>query len=114
MKSIHKAMRASIKDQILEFKKAHLLKNSCFISEISGEKIDPGYVHVDHYDPTFYELANSWINLIGFDNIETVSLGYQLGSVLREDQKKSWSDYHKEYANLRILSARENLTRKKS
>lgn len=114
LQTIHKAMRASIADQILEFKEKHFLLNSCFISELSGEKIDEAFVHVDHYKPTFYELANSWIDLIGFDNIELVSLGCQLGPILREDQRKDWSDYHRKHAKLRILSAKENLTRKRN
>ena len=114
LQTIHKAMRASIADQIFEFKEKHFLLNSCFISELSGEKLDENFVHVDHYKPTFYELANNWINLVGFDNIELVSLGCQLGPVLREDQRKNWSDYHRKYAKLRILSAKENLTRKRN
>lgn len=114
LQTIRKAMRASIADQILEFKEKHFLLNSCFISELSGEIIDEAFVHVDHYKPTFYELANNWINLVGPDNIELVSLGCQLGPVLREDQRKDWSDYHRKHAKLRILSAKENLTRKRN
>lgn len=111
--TVYKALRVSITDQILKFKKDHYAINSCYISALSGEKVDSESVHVDHYKPTFYELANSWIDLIGLDNIKLKPLGFQLGSILVEEQRKNWSDYHKKYAKLRILSASENLARKR-
>ncbi len=112
------AMRLAVQDQIDDFRDKHFTANEGrYISEISGEYLHPTNTHVDHHPVEFTDIAHNWFNNQEL-NISDVVIKDATGSfsgffMNDPEQKESWSNYHRNIAQLRIVSAKENLTKKK-
>lgn len=112
------AMRRAIDDQIDEFRDEHFINHGGrYVSEITGEYLHPTNTHVDHHPVEFADIAKNWLNSEGLE-LSDVAIKDAAGSFsgfFMSDlkQKKSWSEYHRSVAQLRIVSQRENLTKKK-
>ena len=110
-KNVRGAMRNEINDQIMEFRR-NAVKDGKYVSELSGEVLDPMNTHVDHIIP-FDVIAGEWIEAQGGEkNIPIVDdkgshRGYYLAD---QKQAQSWREFHRNKAQLRILSHFENLS----
>jgi hypothetical protein len=109
------SMRVVINPQIQEFKAKTFANNIKLKCEVSGDSIELKNCHVDHYTPSFKELVDSFIE---FNNLELKADlfpedidGQTIHSITNDDLSNSFYDYHKANANLRVLSAKANLSR---
>ena len=89
-----------------------------FISEMSGDTMEIKSAHVDHTPPyTFKQIIKNFVESrdINFEEIEYI--GLDKDSFKREFKEEAlradFVNYHLEVANLRVVSATENLTQEK-
>lgn len=120
-KLFRSSARRAVADQIISFRDNYYLKNQdgdknakC---DITGLLIGKNSSHVDHVPPkTFYKIVSDFItsNVIDINStifLETVD---GIGREFADDNlKKNFSDYHKQIADLRIVSPLANLRQKK-
>jgi hypothetical protein len=104
------AMRSSIDDQILKFKKEN--KNIC---ELCNNKNNLHVDHILHFDELVFNFIKITKNTIPY-NFNDTNDNTHRRCFLNEDIefKIEWIDYHKKNATLRILCQNCNLSRKKS
>lgn len=101
------AARREIKDQILDFKRNAFPA----VCPYTGEKMTHDNCHVDHVPPmTFARLADEW--LMGRPYPET--MGHIDGSteIRFKDRTlaEQWWNYHRQHAQLRLVSKQANLS----
>lgn len=106
------AMRREVANQVYEFAEQTYDADSVVRCAVTGQVIERANAHVDHSSPTFLELAEQFIiQYGGWDGFIIAhadrSIGVQLGD---EGQAKEWRDYHRQYANLRVVSIEANLS----
>jgi hypothetical protein len=81
---------------------------------LTGEDVGIDNCHVDHVHPhTFEKLATDWLAASGF-NLTLVKLGPSPDGygveLIDPEQRRSWTDFHRRHARLRILSRHANLS----
>jgi Protein of unknown function (DUF3223) len=106
------AMRREVEGQIIEFAKHEYRVSSHVLCPITRRYVERDAAHVDHSSPTFLELAEDFAGRSGGWYELSVahadgSIGVQLGS---SHQAGAWRKYHRERANLRIVSIEANLS----
>lgn len=108
-----KAARNAVADQIentrISARKSALKNNQpgMFKCAVTGEYIDERNSHVDHDIIPFSIILASWVirNKINPHNLKTESIFPQPGrQFISQEIKKSWADFHHEYAILKIIS----------
>lgn len=106
------AFRRAVNDQIKEFRRA----NFNGVSAMSGEPLDYSDIHVDHENPTFLQLFNSFISDHGIevDAVKLADLDEGGKELVDSELITLWQDYHKKHAKLRCISSQENLRRKRT
>ena len=103
------AMRNSIYPQIEEFKNNSIME--CVICYDTQE------IHIDHYEPQFIDLKteflNNWKGLLPntFKQNESHS---KIFNTIDNKFERSWIEFHRTKAVLRVLCKKCNLSRKKS
>jgi hypothetical protein len=116
MSSVLDAMRTTVKQQIIEFKDRAFSVSEFVRCEITGELLTRDKCHVDHITP-FVELATSFLadrGLTPNDSMLIASADNQyLEEFVDEDLAIDWFEYHLLNAELRIVSAKANMTRKR-
>lgn len=113
--NISQAFRSSIDDQTFSFKKEQFKDNSKLICPITGLKINWENSHVDHAPPrTFQNLLNHFLktNNLSFNQIELVE-EKPLWQLKNSFIKNKFIEFHKEYAQLRMVYCLANLQQKK-
>lgn len=109
------ACRQSIADGIIAFRYAYFQSTPNPVCELSGVPLTMDNSHVDHAPPhTFRWIAEMFIQKYRVD-VERVTLtsgGDNSCRVLMpSDLEALWTDYHWQYAKLRVISAAENMKR---
>lgn len=110
-----RACRHSVDDYVVKFKKEYFLCDFDHICPISGELLTPGNSHVDHAPP--YEFEDIVRDFIKNNNIDVKKVSLKKGDgvikhiFLDKELDKSFFDFHKEKANLRVILDKENLKR---
>lgn len=105
-----RAMRAAIKDYVIQFKRKQtkLICNFC-----KNENELYGNYHVDHSEPSFKTLKNNFLQLTkkqlptSFEDCKVYNL-----SVFKDEDKdfeNEWVEYHNKYCNYQILCRSCNL-----
>jgi hypothetical protein len=112
MDDLTRAMRCSIKDDIIKFKQQNILKcNKCKTDDEQYENF-----HVDHNNPSFKNLKDGFLQLTNkpiptkFSDCNVNKL-----TIFREenkDFKNEWIEYHNNNCNLQILCRDCNLKKK--
>lgn len=107
------ALNRAVEEQIWTFRDSELAKGpqTC---PYTGEAVTKDNYHVDHPDPTFFELQAKWFEETGLtpagikisDGSEN-EIGRQMTD---REQKKSWQAFHLGNARLRLLSPLGNLS----
>lgn len=110
--TVHVALRRAVMDQMMQFREA-ALRNGPAVCPVTGQPIDDSSAHVDHYDPTFFELADSYVAARGgynaFRVLETADgvFGRRLADPVAA---AAWQEYHRANAKLRLVSKKANLS----
>jgi hypothetical protein len=115
-KEIFDAFRNAVTDQIKEFR-ISILKNDV-ICPYSNEKLNHKNSHVDHVEPLTFD--NLILKFLESESIRSVDVKLsesednQFTAVLIDlEFKKKWQNYHKENAQLRLISQSANLSEAK-
>jgi len=110
---VHAALRVAVKDQINTFRGEWFTCNPQPVCELTHQRLTMGPdAHVDHHDPTFAELANTFINIFGgVDKIRLQPSDAGGTEMADRTQLAAWSWYHQQNARLRVIHRSANLTR---
>lgn len=109
------ALRKAVNDQIVEYRRKHKAQhNGVYIDAVDGKVLSPANSHVDHYPVSFMRLVNMWLDSQRCD-IKDIAVASTFGDfngvVMSNDaQRRSWQDYHRQHATLRIVSKKRNLS----
>ena len=121
--AIISALRDLIQPQINEFRinfKKELIKlsaggdynklNKKLQCPITGKRLN-NKNHIDHHPISFIELADNWLESVGFKAYTDLPVRKTKSGIVFKDQilEKSWIDYHNQKAQLRMTSAKGNL-----
>ena len=111
-----KALRFIIMPQILEFKKKKFDDFPVQVCPITRELLTFDTCHIDHFKPTFDEIAVNFINEYGIIDLRAVLAPNRDNQTICEIVDKvvsnNFYEYHKSKANLRVLSVEANLKNK--
>lgn len=107
------ALNRAVDEQIWAFRDSELAKGTQ-TCQYSGETITKDNYHVDHPDPTFLELHTKWFAQTGLQPTDiSISDGCdnEIGRQMTDlPQKRSWQEFHRANARLRLLSPNGNLS----
>ena len=107
------ALNRAVDEQIWTFRDSELAKGpqTC---PYTGQAITKDNYHVDHTDPTFFELQAKWFEEEGVAPADIkISDGSENGigrQMTDPKQKESWQAFHLANARLRLLSPLGNLS----
>jgi len=107
---VRAAFRAEVRPQIQAFRHARLAADArC---EVTGEPLTPENTHVDHAPPTFDEIVASFMAFRCWDNIKVNETVDGSTETLLDNLELAalWQRYHREHANLRLVTKRANLS----
>ena len=109
------ALRRAVEDQIIKYRAKHRrAHNGKYVDEVDGKVLAPENSHVDHYPVSFARLVDTWLaeQKYSFEDVVTEATVGDFGGVVMSDeaQRKNWQDYHREHAQLRIVSEQRNLS----
>lgn len=106
---VRTALRYAVIDQVVQFRDAALL--TPIACPITGESLDARNAHVDHYNPTFLDLAHMFVaDRGGYGQIGTSSADGRIGRRLVDtDLERAWQAFHRQNAHLRLVSVAANL-----
>ena len=107
------ALNRAVDEQIWAFRDSELAKGT-HICPYTGALITKGSYHVDHPNPTFFELHTQWLSQSGLQ-ITDIQLSdgsdNEIGRRMMDPaQKESWQQFHRAHALLRLLSPVGNLS----
>jgi hypothetical protein len=109
------ACRQAIAAGVLVYRTAYFANNPNPICELTGEYLTPNTSHVDHAPPhTFRWIAETFMQRyrVNVDTVVLQSGGDNSHTILMpKDLEALWIDYHWQYAQLRVISASENMRR---
>jgi hypothetical protein len=107
------ALNRAVDEQIWAFRDSELAKGpqTC---PYTNEPITKDNYHVDHPDPTFFELHTRWFEQTGLTPADIkISAGSEneIGRQMTDPaQRESWQAFHRANARLRLLSPLGNLS----
>lgn len=121
IKLFRSSARRAIADQIVSFRDRYFIEkrdtDGNVACALTGVLVDKNSSHVDHIPPeTFYKIVSDFIttNNIDVNSIKFVETADGIGREFADSNLKSnFSDYHRNVANLRIVSPLANLKQKK-
>ncbi len=108
------ALRFIVEPQIFEFKEKSFGSRLFLLCPIENVEVTKDNCHIDHDSPTFKEIVNSFVlkyNIKIDKDILVKSTDNQLiPELANAEMIKQFFDYHKELANLRVVSIKANLS----
>lgn len=109
------ALRRGIENQIVLFKQLAFSSDCPKICPLRGVPITEDAYHVDHTPPqTFVYLVDGWLaqESLQIEDLEITppSDNQIVTEMTNDNQKRSWQDYHRTHASLRLLSPLGNLS----
>lgn len=109
------ALRRAVVDQVLAFKNASLSTEGTAVCAVTQEAITSEEIHIDHYDPDFNELAETYVRERGGWNAFEIAKGDGvIGALLVDgEQEQAWADYHRANAKLQVTSKIANLSHRR-
>jgi hypothetical protein len=112
------SLRQAVMPQVVDFKNRSFDRGEDMICPLSGRPITPESYHVDHTPPhTFQQLVDGWLkeeSLLLTDVAITPPADNQyVTEMINPVQIESWTNYHANRAQLRMLSPIGNLSNAK-
>jgi hypothetical protein len=104
-------MRQAVLDQKFAKRDAEFAKGDVRCP-VTGDLLTTETAHVHHSDPEFVELADDFAEMMGgYDRIEVSAGDGAIGRRLASAELTAqWQQYHRETANLVVVSAQANLS----
>lgn len=104
-----KALRWEIKSQILAYRNSEFGKNPDQFCAITGERLEWGSVHVDHFPDAFDDLIWNFCleRKIYIADVVLVDLG-EYKEISDAGIKAAWRAYHLKHAKLRLTTPKAN------
>lgn len=109
-----KALRRAVKEQVDDFRRRAMATDpTCQISGRALSWGDAGDVHVDHKEPSFVELADSWAaaQKTSVAELPIAKDGGGVWTIANERLVDDWRRWHGERATLQLAHARANLSK---
>lgn len=105
------AMRSAIVEQRDQFRD-QAFAAGVVTCAITGVLLTEANCHVDHFNPTFEQLADEFVvGEGGYEAVDVVSEDGMIGSRLVDPQlQRRWQEFHGSRAQLRLVSAQANLS----
>jgi hypothetical protein len=117
-KDFNNALRNAIKNQITEFRNNVFSKSDIVKCPFTGEVLSIFNSHVDHFEPSFEDLVQIFIdkhNITNIENLISIPADNQTSAVIIDESiKVMFEKFHRETAKLRVLSIKGNLSHAKS
>jgi hypothetical protein len=121
IKLFHSSARRAIAGQVVSFRDRYFIEKQDDGGNVAcmatGVLIDKNSSHVDHIPPdTFYKIVSDFIagNNIDVNGIEFIETTDGIGREFADKNlKNAFADYHRNVANLRVISPLANLKQKK-
>lgn len=112
---IKQACRTAISQDIINFKKIKFSRKKVIQCELTGKNITFNGCHVDHHTPTFKEIFDRWFinKKITLDDINHTKDNVETVYFTNKKIERDFKQFHNKLANLRIITPKENLKRKK-
>ena len=111
---LKQAMRATIRYQILAFKRDAFGNKTHLTCPVTGETVTQETCHIDHETPGFDVIASLWLQGTGLDLAQIALSGFGDGEMTKwivdDDIRERWQTFHLEHAKLRVVSVRANLS----
>ncbi|MBC2592764.1 DCL family protein [Ruficoccus amylovorans] len=113
------ALRVAINSQVITFKNQQFDESGTHVCPIRGVPITPDSYHVDHAPPcTFIQLVQEWLDgeNIQLHQVEITEprSNQCVAEMANDEQRSSWTTYHRQYAKLRLLSPEANTSSPKA
>lgn len=111
MQEFKQASRETILSQVNKFKQDQATATNQFVSAISGDLLDSNEVHIDHAPPHLFD--NLLFEFVQEHAINPLKVGIEEGNggrrtFVKQSIKDTWSAYHQEKAQLRVVSIAEH------
>ena len=109
------ALRRAVDDQISAYRRKHKAAHGGkYIDVVDGRELAPLDSHVDHYPVSFARLVDMWCAEQRYD-VKDIAVEATVGDfggvVMSNDaQRRSWQNYHRQHALLRVVSKARNLS----
>ena len=109
---VRSAMRHAVIGQIQEARDDAFGLAVSILCPITNVEINRASCHIDHYEPSFLQLANEFAaESGGYDAILTEAADRNIGRrFVDADLQNRWCDYHRGRARLRAVSKAANLS----
>lgn len=109
---VSKALRLEILPQIIVFKQDAFGNQRSIACSLTGVPVTWETSHVDHFNPDFCDLRDSFVAHRSFESIELYDDDSGSGKWLKDREFAAhWVEYHRKYAQLRVTSIEANLGR---
>lgn len=114
-RKVQLCFREAVMEQVQLFKAITFASNKQVYCALTGEKLERGMCHVDHFEPEFIDLTRDFLKerKLSETELETQGYGPQL-SFRDEEFRDEWARYHENKAKLRLTTAEANFGREKS
>jgi len=107
--------REAVQEQVQQFKWITFASNKEVQCALTGEKLERGNCHVDHYEPDFVDLTRDFLSEKKMSENDLETQGYGPLLCFKDQQiREEWAKYHENKAKLRLTSADANFGREKS
>lgn len=112
---VRQALRRAIANQVVEFRRFMFADLESLPCAITGQPVTIYESHVDHKPPhTFLTLVGLYLTERGitYKDIAVVPTedGDTLTALVDKERERDWQEFHKQWAQLQITSARANLS----
>lgn len=118
-KNIAAACRTAVKQPSINPFRDNILKKFKeglpVYSDLSGKPIlDKGDFHIDHYDLTFEDLVEKWIEIKGMEYLyQRINMNDHMSTITKfvdENLVEEFVQYHDQHTHLRVVTKEENLS----
>ena len=118
-KNIAAACRTAVKQPSINPFRDNILKKFKeglpVYSDLSGKPIlDKGDFHIDHYDLTFEDLVEKWIEIKGMKYLyQRINMNDHMSTITKfvdENLVEEFVQYHDQHTHLRVVTKEENLS----
>lgn len=108
---VNSALRLAVADQVVEELDRVFENRFLIVCPMTHKVLCRAQVHVDHAPPCFADIVSRWLIKEQLDLSHIQVRDYEHGGwcMACDDQEKSWADFHRKHANLRVVCKEWNM-----